>query len=105
MPFIIEKVEEKFVDAVTAPDNWIRRNPNYAHIFDANADLRRSHVEAGTTIRTPDWKHVASYRSTMGDVANLMHDGGLIKDKKAFYAWLDRNPHLCTYDRRRGRLK
>jgi hypothetical protein len=102
MPFFVEKLEEKLVDAISAPEGWIQRNPAYAERFDAIAEMRNQHQEQGTRIKTPDWKHVASIIGPLSDVQRFMNPYYL-KDKRAFYGWLDRNPEYCVYDRRRGR--
>lgn len=104
MPFIIEKMEDQFIDAVTNADAWVRRNPQYAGFYESNQELRNIHQEQGTRIKTPEWKHIASLQSPVLDV-NMLLQQDFMRDKKKFYSWLDRNPQYCTYDRRRGRRK
>jgi hypothetical protein len=103
MPYIIEKMEDKFSDAISSPEAWIRRDPKYAGFFDSNRELQNQHEERGNIIKTPEWKHVASYMSPIGDVQDILKDGGWIKNKKAFYAWLSRNREYATYDIKFGR--
>jgi hypothetical protein len=102
MPFVIEKLEDKLIDAISAPEAWVARDPSYADLFAANAHMRNQHQEQGTVLKTPEWKHVASIIGPVEDVRNLMNPRSIL-DKKAFYSWLDRNPEYCVYDRRRGR--
>ena len=103
MAYIVEKLEEKFMDAISKPESWIARDPSYAGLFDDLAYTRNQHQEAGTTIHTPDWKLVAKIVAPLEGALNLVKDSGFIKDKKEFYSWLDRNPRWCAYDRRKGR--
>ena len=103
MAYIVEKLEEKFMDEISKPDVWIARDPSYAGMFDDLAYTRNQHQEAGTTIKTPDWKLVAKVQCSLEGALSMVKDSGFIKDKRAFYGWLDRNPQYCAYDRRKGR--
>lgn len=103
MPYVVEKLEEKFMDEISKPESWITRDPAYAGMFDDLAYTRNQHQEAGTTLHTPDWKLVAKIQTSLEGALNMVKDTGFIKDKANFYSWLDRNPQFCAYDRRRGR--
>jgi hypothetical protein len=102
MAFVIEKLEDKLIDAISSPQAWVARDPTYAKRFQAIADMRNQHQEQGTVLKTPEWKHVASIIGPVEDVRNLMNPRSIL-DKKAFYAWLKRNPQYCVYDCRFGR--
>jgi len=103
MAYVIEKLEQQLVDAISKPEAWVERDSRYAGFFESNRELQNQHIEQGVTIHTPEWKHVASYMSPLEDVQKILKGGSIIRDKKAFYEWLDRNPQYCVYDRRRGR--
>lgn len=107
MSYIVEKMEDQLMDAISDADGWVTRNPVYAGFFDSNKEMRAHHIEPAAfgRIKSPEWKHVASFPSTLGDAMNLIENGGFIKDKRKFYAWLDRNPEYCVYDRKRGRMR
>jgi hypothetical protein len=103
MAYIIEKMEDQFIDAISRPEAWVERDPGYRTMFEDINRMRSTHEEVGTTLKTPEWKRVANIAVPLEGAINITKDGGFIKDKKGFYAWLDRNPQYCTYDRRRGR--
>lgn len=102
MAYIIEKMSEQLQDAISQPQAWAERNPLYRGFFDDNARLRAEHIERGTSIKTPEWKHVASFPSTLRDAMEMIDDERFIRDKKKFYSWLKRNPAYATYDARFG---
>lgn len=104
MAYIIEKMEEQVMDAISNPAGWVERFPNYQVLYDANMSQRKQHLEVGTTIHTPEWKHVARIPSTLEDAHRAMNSD-FLKDKKKFYGFLDRNPAYLVYDRRTGRKK
>jgi hypothetical protein len=101
MAYIVEKMEDQFIDAISKPEMWTDRNPIYSSMFDAIHEMRSPHREAGTNIKSPEWKHVAHITAPLEGAIRLTKNNGFIKDKKAFYAWLDRNPQYCVYDRRK----
>lgn len=105
MAYVIEKLDQQLQDAIARPEGWVERNPIYRGFFESNAELRAEHIEPGVHLKTPEWKHVASFPSTLGDAMDFVDECRFIKDKKRFYSWLDRNPQYCTYDRKRGRTK
>lgn len=103
--FIIEKVEAPFVDAVADANAWVKRDSMYADRFDAIKDLKDIDRQMGGKLTGRNgWKRVASVIGPVLEVARALDDN-LLRDKKKFYSWLDRNPQYCTYDRRRGRSK
>lgn len=98
MAYVIQKHEDKMVDAISAPEAWVARDPAYAGMFDRIAETRTSHVEKGVKLHTPEWRKVASMPSTMVDVLKQMSPDGAHLDKKRFYAWLERNPQYKSRD-------
>jgi hypothetical protein len=102
MPYIIEKLEQKMMDAVSKPESWIERNPAYVDFYNEIAEMRNPHEEAGTHITKSEWKHVARLQTPLEDAQRVVNPE-FLKNKRGFYAWLDRNPQYCTYDRRKGR--
>lgn len=102
MAFIIEKREEQLVDALSSPEEWAKRNPAMAGLFESNRELQNGHQERGTRLLTPEWKHVASFPSTLLDAVGFIREGNMILDKKGFYAWLKRNRQWAAYDIRFG---
>ena len=98
MAYIVEKHEEKMIDAISNADQWIKSNPAYRGMFDRIADTRQGHVEKSPSIKVPEWRKVASMPSTMLDVLKIMSPDGVHLDKKQFYPWLNRNPHFKSRD-------
>lgn len=87
---------ETALDLVT---ERLAANPSFAERYEAIADLRS--IDDGSLHRGSELRRVASLQ---GPLADLMHvlDPGWVKDKRKFYAWLDRHPQHCTYDRRKN---
>lgn len=102
MAYVIEKMEQQLQDALSAPAAWVERNPIYRGFFDSNAELRAEHAEPGVKLHTPEWKHVASFPSTLRDAMEMVDDQRFIRDKKRFYSWLKRNRAYCVYDAKFG---
>lgn len=99
MSYIIEKHEEKLIDAISDPALWVSKNPAYAGMFERIADTRTSHVERGTTVNAPDFKKIASLPSPLYDVLKMtMSSDGYHLDKHKFRAWLERNPQYKSRD-------
>ena len=93
MAYIVEKHEEKMIDAISDPALWIKLNPAYRGMFERIADTRSGHIERGTSIQNHDFKKIASIPSTLYDVLKLtMSSDGYHLDKHKFRAWLERNP-------------
>lgn len=106
MPYIVEKAEEKLLDAIGNSETWVQRDPGMIQDFAELARMRNTHQEAGTTLKTPDWKLVAKIKAPLLNVAEVLNPVWLNGNgKKDFYAWLGRNPQFCAYDRRTGRRR
>jgi len=103
MPYIVSKFEEQLVDAIAAPKSWTGRDPIYQTMFDQISQIRGGHTEKGTTLKTPDWSHVASMPSTMLDVLKTMSPDGVHLDRKQLYGFLKRNPQYLARDERFGK--
>lgn len=102
MSYVIDKAEEKLIDAIAAPAAWSGRDPIYGVMFDQIAE-HRSHEEKGTTIKKPEWSRIASMPSTMLDVIKAMSPDGVHLDRKQFYGFLKRNPQYLMRDERFGK--
>jgi hypothetical protein len=86
------------IDMITDVDMIMRSNPGYSGMF------RRLHEErkADDGRFTGEWKKVAELM-VPHEMAVRMIEPDFLKSKKTFFAWLDRNPRYCTYDRRRAK--
>jgi hypothetical protein len=96
MSFFVGK-NEGVVDQVTEPSLWRDRVDGFVSTMDAVKELREDNG-AGLGLKG-GWKHVASIRGPVLEVAELV-DGDMINDKRKFYGWLDRHPEYSAYDRR-----
>ena len=90
------------MDLVMNPEALMRAAPDYyGPRFDAIHDLRKA--DDGTGYKGQEFRRVASFVNVpMFNQAMKLFDPDFMKDKKKFYAFLDRNREYCTYDRRPG---
>lgn len=104
--FFVEKAihitkSETEVDRFTSSDTLMKVAPDYYRDrFDAIADLRK--LDDGTLHRGQEFRRVASLVNVPMWAVMKLVDPAWMKDKKKFYAWLDRHPEYCTYQRRGG---
>jgi len=107
MSFYVENPSSKdtVLDAITNADSIVERYPHMRDRFDAVAELREldRHLNPGGGLdranrKFPDFFKVASISGPYFRVLELFK-GDVLKDKRAFYGWLDRNREYCTYDR------
>ena len=103
MAYFISKMDNQLIDAIAAPASWTGRDPIYQTMFDQISEIRGGHTEKGTSIKSPEWSHLASMPSTMLDVLKTMSPDGVHLDKKQFYAFLKRNPQYLARDERFGK--
>jgi hypothetical protein len=100
MGFFVEP-NQTVTKLISDPDEWAKRDPSVTDTMLALSELRA----AGNADVLPgdSWKHVASVRGPILDIATCL-DQDFMRDKKKFYAWLDSEEgrRWCTYDRRRG---
>lgn len=88
------------MDMVLDPDMLIKAQPDYyGPRFQAIADLRK--LDDGTLHKGSEFRRVASFVNIplLNNGMRIL-DPDFMKDKKKFYAFLDRNLEYCTYDRR-----
>ena len=84
------------IDAITNVDTVLRSGPQYAEMFTRLAEERKISDD-----RCPgEWKKVAELQVPHEMAARIL-EPDFLKDKRKFYAWLDRNPRYCAYDRRK----
>ena len=102
MAYFVQKMEQQLTDAISRPEGWVERNPEYAQLFNDNARHRNVHDEPGTKLHTPDWKWVARIPTPLEDT-NRIINSQFLQNKKTFYAWLKRNPSYAVYDAKFGR--
>lgn len=77
----------------------------YGPRFEAIKELRDH--DDGSLHRGSDFRRVASLVNIpLANMAGIL-EPEFMKDKKTFYAWLDRaeNKRYCTYDRRKGKRR
>lgn len=102
MNFWIEK--NSTLKKATDPAALVKRIPDMKDSLDAVADLRTQYRQDGTQgwMYGKGWKHVASIKGPVLNVAELLDQEFLNRNgKKDFYAWLDSHPAYCAYDRRK----
>ena len=102
MNIFIGKNTEDVMDTAMDPDMLMKVAPEYyGPRFDAIADLRKA--DDGSGHKGQEFRRVASFVNVpMSQVVNRLFDPDFMKDKRKFYAFLDRNLQYCTYDRRAG---
>ena len=92
---------DSLLDKITDADTLMKAAPEYyGPRFEAIAELRA--IDDGTLHRGNEFRRVASLVNVPLMNAMRMCEPGFFKDKKAFYAWLSRNPQYRTYDKRGG---
>lgn len=82
--------------------------PEFAPRYDAINELRVADqqglaISVDQASRANGFFRVASLQGTLESLAKLL-DPEFMKDKRRFYAWLDKHKQHCTYDRRRDAL-
>ena len=102
MAFFVAKNETE-LDAVMAPEVLMKSAPDYyAPRFEAIKDLRQT--DDGSLHKGNEFRRVASFVNVPLFMAAKLADPDFLKNKRALYAFMDRNPQYLTYDRRnRGR--
>lgn len=100
MSFFVAKNETEF-DFLMSPDVLMKAAPDYyAPRFDAIKDLRDS--DDGTGYKGHEFRRVASFTNVPMFMAAKVVDPEFLKDKRKFYAFVDRHPEYVTYQRRNG---
>ena len=98
MPFYVAKNETE-LDAVMSADVLMKSAPDYyAPRFEAIKELRSQ--DDGTLHKGSEFRRVASFVNVPLFMAAKLADPELLKDKKKFYAFVDRNREYVAYDRR-----
>jgi len=97
--------KDQVLDAIMNADNVVERYPHMRDRFDAVAELRDldRYLNPGGGLdranrKFPDFFKVASVSGPYLKVLECFKPE-ILKDKRAFFAWLDRNRQYCTYDR------
>ena len=85
------------------PKLLMASNPEYyGPRFEGIAELRK--LDDGTLHKGNEFRRVERFvNMPLFAAANTLLDPDWMKDKRKFYAFLDRNPEYCTYDRRANR--
>jgi hypothetical protein len=97
-PFFISK-NEGWADELLNPDLLRAVAPDYYNPkFEAIAEVRA--IDDGTISKGAAFRRVASLVNVpLANAISTVLDHEWMKDKKKFYAWLDRNREYCTYQR------
>jgi hypothetical protein len=100
MSFFIGKNETMMDAAFGDVDDFMDKHPTiYGPRFEAIAELRKA--DDGTMHKGQEFRRVASFVNIpMFGAVTRLFEPDFMKDKNKFYAFLDRNKHYCTYDRR-----
>lgn len=100
MGFFVAKNETEF-DALADPDILMKAKPDYYRDrFQAIADLRAE--DDGTGHKGQEFRRVASFVNVPLFIAQKLADPEFLKDKRKFYAFIDRHPEYVSYQRRNG---
>jgi len=100
MQFFVDKNSTAF-DDVMSPDTLMKSDAAYyGPRFDAIKDLRAQ--DDGTLHKGQGFRRVASFVNVPMMMAMKVTDPDFLKDKRKFYAFIDRHPEYCTYQRRNG---
>jgi len=99
MAFFVSNNEE--LDTLLNPDTLMKADADYyAPRFEAIKNLRDS--DDGSLHKGSEFRRVASFTNVPIWLAAQLSDGNLMKDKRRFYALVDKYPQYCTYQRRNG---
>src|SRR5690348_3270578 len=100
MSFFIAKNETLMDAAFGDTDDFMDSHPDvYGPRFEAIAELRK--IDDGTLYKGSEFRRVASFVNIpLFNAVTKLFEPDFMKDKKKFYAFLDRNKQYCTYDRR-----
>ena len=100
MNFFVDKNVSDF-DTVMSAETLMKSDADYYRDrFQAIADLRKQ--DDGTAHKGAGFRRVASFVNVPMFMATRMTEPDFLKDKKRFYAFIDRHPEYCTYQRRNG---
>ena len=105
MNFFVAK-NSSLADSLLDSDTLMKAAPDYyGPRFDAIKELRDQ--DDGSLHRGSEFRRVASLVNVpLANIAGIL-DPEWMKNRKNFYAWLDRgeNKRYCTYDRRKAGKK
>lgn len=102
MSFFVGRNDTGLDDQMMSADWLVKNNSDYySPRFDAIKELREQ--DDGSLHRGNDFRRVASLVNVPLLTVIQMQKPDFFKNKRAFYAWLDRHPEYCTYQRRRHR--
>ena len=99
MSFYIAKNDVAPADMLMSPKTLMRANPEYyAPRFEAVKELRD--LDDGSLHKGGEFRRVASLVNVpLAYAFTTLLDPEWLKNKEQFYAFLDRNPEYCTYQR------
>ena len=102
MSFYVAKNDTEF-DSLMSAETLMKSSPDYyAPRFEALKDLRAA--DDGTIHKGNEFRRVASFTNVPLFMAQKLADPTFLLEKKQLYAFIDRHPEFCTYQRRnRGR--
>jgi len=98
--FFIAKNNNSPADTLLDSDLLMAVAPDYyGPRFDAIRELRDE--DDGSLHKGSSFRRVASLVNVpLANAISTILDPGWMRDKKKFYAWLDRNREYCTYQRK-----
>ena len=98
MQIFVDKNKSEF-DEVMAPSTLMHSDAEYyGPRFDAINDLRKK--DDGTLFKGRGFRRVASFVNVPLFMATRLTEPEFLKDKRKFYAFIDRHPEYCTYQRK-----
>ncbi|HLC20930.1 MAG TPA: hypothetical protein VJM10_02325 [Candidatus Methylomirabilis sp.] len=97
--FIGKNADDRLIDTLTDAESLSRHAPDYyGPRLDAIKEMR-DHSD-GWDSQEP-FRHIASFVNVpLFNAIGTVLNPDFMRNKNNFYAWLDRNPEYCVYDRR-----
>jgi hypothetical protein len=100
MAFYVAKNEDP-LDFILSPETMLKSNADYyAPRFEAIKEMREK--DDGTGYAGQEFRRVASFVNVPMFLAAKLEDPAFLKDKKRFYAFIDKHPQYVAYQRRNG---
>lgn len=97
--------KDSILDTLADSHELVRRLPHYEDRYKALEEIRDQHDDLS---KISNWGRLSPGEERMRRVASipipvlelaLVHQPDLLRDKKKFYAWMDRHPEHYTYKR------
>jgi hypothetical protein len=99
--YVARNENQSEFDSLMSAETLVKSAPDYyGPRLDAIKDLRDS--DDGTGYKGHEFRRVASFVNVPMLMAAKIIEPDFLKDKRKFYAFVDRHPEYITYQRRNG---